>query len=181
MKIGKNRRSYTRRLVEAALFAAICFGMTMVAVPLPVVGYGNLGDCFVLLSGWLLGPLWGAIAAGIGTALADVALGYAVYAPATFLIKALMAPIAFFVGKLLAGTSAGLLRRTAAHVCAAVLGEMVMIGGYFAYESVLYGVATATGSLLGNATQAVAGAVMSTALISVIRGNKALNGMLEKK
>ena len=170
----------TRRLVEAALFAAICFGMTTVAVPLPVVGYGNLGDCFVLLSGWLLGPIWGAVAAGLGTALADVALGFAVYAPATLVIKALMAILAFYVGKLLAGDEAGLLRRTAAHVCAAVVGELLMIGGYFAYESMLYGVASATGSLLGNATQAVVGAVLASTVITVIRGNKTLNRFFER-
>lgn len=171
---------HTRRLVTAALFAAICFGMTMVSVPLPVVGYGNLGDCFVLLSGWLLGPLWGALAAGLGTALADVALGFAVYAPATLVIKALMAILAFYVGRLLSGDTSGLLRRTAAHVCAAVVGELLMIGGYFAYESVLYGVATATGSLLGNTTQAVAGVVLASTVVTVIRGNKTLNRFFER-
>lgn len=172
---------HTRRLVTAALFAAICFGMTMVSVPLPVVGYGNLGDCFVLLSGWLLGPFWGALAAGLGTALADVALGYAVYAPATFVIKALMALVAFFAGKLLSGHSTGFFRRTVAHVCAAVLGELVMIGGYFAYESILYGAEAAWGSLIGNGVQAAAGVILSSALIAVVRGNKVINKMFEKE
>ena len=172
---------HTRRLVTAALFAAICFGMTMASVPLPVVGYGNLGDCFVLLSGFLLGPLWGAAAAGLGTALADVALGWAVYAPATFVLKALMAVAAFYVGKLLAGERAGLLRRTASHVCAAIVGEIIMIGGYFAYESILYGVPAAIGSLVGNSVQALAGIVLATTIATVIRSNKVLERVFESR
>ena len=181
MKNKETTKNHTRRLVSAALFAAVCFGMTMVSVPLPVVGYGNLGDCFVLLSGWLLGPVWGAAAAGLGSALADVALGYGLYAPATFVIKALMAVAAFFVGKLLSGGSTRFARRTVSHVCAALVGEVIMVGGYFAYESILYGVPTALGSLVGNSTQAVVGLVLSATLITVIRSNKVLERVFESR
>ena len=179
-KNTENRMSHTRRLVTAALFAAPCFGMTMVSVPLPVVGYGNLGDCFVLLSGWLLGPLWGAAAAGLGTALADVALGYGLYAPATFVIKALMAVVAYYIGLTLAGRSVHMGRRVLAHVVAAVCGEIIMIGGYFAYESVLYDVTAAAGSLVGNSVQALAGIVLSAVLITVIRSSKVLTRLFPK-
>ena len=76
-----------RKLVLAALFAALCTVMTMVIqVPSPMQGYVNLGDCFVLLSGWLLGPWWGAAAGGIGSMLADLLLGYGHYAPGTLII-----------------------------------------------------------------------------------------------
>lgn len=52
----------------------------------------------VLLCGWLLGPIYGTIAAGLGPALADIFSGYVVYAPATFVIKALMALVAYLSG-----------------------------------------------------------------------------------
>ena len=56
--------SKIRKLVLAALMAALCTIMTMVIqVPSPMQGYVNLGDCFVLLSGWLLGPWYGFAAA----------------------------------------------------------------------------------------------------------------------
>lgn len=45
-------------------------------------GYVNLGDCAVLMSAWVLGPLYGGAAAGIGSALADLLSGYAHYVPA---------------------------------------------------------------------------------------------------
>ena len=56
-----------RKLVLAALFAALCTVMTMVIqVPSPMQGYVNLGDCAVLLSAWVLGPWYGGAAAGLG-------------------------------------------------------------------------------------------------------------------
>ena len=175
-----NKRVNTKALVTAALFAAICYGMTMISVPLPVVGYGNLGDCFVLLCGWMLGPVWGAAAAGLGSALADLTLGYGLYAPVTFVIKALMAVVVSFLGKWIMSGAQSIKRRLAAHLVAAVCGELLMICGYFAYETILYGAATAAGSLLGNTTQAVVAIVLSTCLILVICGNGVLKRLFPR-
>ena len=62
-----------RKLVLAALLAAlVCVATMVVQIPSPMQGYVNLGDCFVLLSGWLLGPGYGAAAAGIGSMLVDL-------------------------------------------------------------------------------------------------------------
>ena len=70
-----------RKLVLAALLAAlVCVATMVVQIPSPMQGYVNLGDCFVLLSGWLLGPWYGFAAGGIGSMLADIFLGYAHYA-----------------------------------------------------------------------------------------------------
>ena len=52
-----------RKLVLSALMAALVYVATsIIQIPSPVNGYVNLGDCFVLLSGWLLGPWYGAAA-----------------------------------------------------------------------------------------------------------------------
>lgn len=60
-----------RKLVLAALLAAlVCVATMVVQIPSPMQGYVNLGDCFVLLSGWLLGPWYGFAAGGIGSMLA---------------------------------------------------------------------------------------------------------------
>ena len=84
-----------RKLVLAALLAAlVCVATMVVQIPSPMQGYVNLGDCFVLLSGWLLGPWYGFAAGGIGSMLADLFLGYAHYAPGTLVIKGLMALVA---------------------------------------------------------------------------------------
>ena len=67
----------TKRIVTASMLAAlVCVATMIIKIPSPLKGYINLGDCVVLLSGWLLSPLYGFLAAGIGSALADVFSGY---------------------------------------------------------------------------------------------------------
>ena len=56
----------TKKLILSALMAALtCVGTMIIKVPTPTMGYIHPGDGFVLLSGLLLGPLWGALAAGM--------------------------------------------------------------------------------------------------------------------
>ena len=80
-----------RKLVLAALFAALCTVMTMVIqVPSPMQGYVNLGDCAVLLSAWVLGPWYGGAAAGLGSMLADLLrsrMASKIYAAATAIVN----------------------------------------------------------------------------------------------
>ena len=62
--------------------AALAYAATsVIQIPSPVNGYVILGDCFVPLSGWLLGPWYGAAAAGIGSMLVDLLSGYGHYVP----------------------------------------------------------------------------------------------------
>ena len=68
----KHQKLY--RLVLAALCAALTFVATnIIHVPIPATdGYINLGDCVVLLGAFLLGPVYGAAAGGVGNAVAVV-------------------------------------------------------------------------------------------------------------
>lgn len=47
-----------KRLVFAALFAALACAATFIHIPVPSMtnGYVNLGDCFVLLAGFASAP-----------------------------------------------------------------------------------------------------------------------------
>ena len=92
---------HTKKLTLCAAFAALCCVCTMFSIPITANGYIHPGDSIVLLSAYLLGPLAGGAAAGIGSACADLLLGYAYYAPATFIIKGLMAVVAYYVFKAL--------------------------------------------------------------------------------
>ena len=115
-----------RKLVLAALFAALCTVMTMVIqVPSPMQGYVNLGDCAVLLSAWVLGPWYGGAAAGLGSMLADL-LSYPHYAPGTLVIKFLDAMAAALVVKALG-------KGYVSYIVGGVVGEAIMVAGYFAY------------------------------------------------
>ena len=107
-------RSNSNRLVRltmtAVLTALTCVMTLVVRIPSPTKGYLNLGDCFVLLDGWLLGPLYGAFAGGVGSALADLFAGYPVYLPATLLIKGIMAWTIAVLPKLFSGKNKKYLR-----------------------------------------------------------------------
>ena len=96
-------KSTAQKLAVSALFAAFACATTMIIkIPSPLNGYINLGDCIVLLCAAYLPVGYGFLAAGIGSALADIFSGYIVYAPATFLIKGAMAIVFWFVSKTLA-------------------------------------------------------------------------------
>ncbi|MCK5390341.1 MAG: ECF transporter S component, partial [Candidatus Thorarchaeota archaeon] len=72
-----------------AIMAALVTIMTLVIrIPYPgTSGYFNFGDTMVMLSGFLLGPIGGFFAGGVGSAVADVVGGYPHWAPFTFIIK----------------------------------------------------------------------------------------------
>jgi len=150
-----NRAYGAKKLVETALFTALCCILTMVIqIPTPTNGYVNLGDCGVLLSAWILGPAYGAVAAALGSAMADIFSGYAHYAPATFLIKGSMAVAAGMIAHAshAKGKKSALLFRWVG----ALFAEVVMVLGYFLYAALLLGNGFgAIASIPGNFIQGV--------------------------
>lgn len=87
----------TRKLTYSALMMALVFVFTFTIKVPTFTGYIHLGDAMVLLSGLLLGPLYGALAAGLGSMLSDILGGYVQWALPTLIIKGSMA---FIVGLL---------------------------------------------------------------------------------
>lgn len=156
------------RLVMAALLAAMtCVATMVLTVPSPTGGYMNLGDAVVLLGAFLLGPVGGAAAGGIGAALADLLAGYALYVPATLVIKALMA------------LAAGLLWRLARHrlprlglglVLCGAAAETIMVAGYWLYDGFLmHSLTGAAAGIPSNLVQAVFGIAAGTLLTAALR------------
>ena len=76
MNMEKNRTLTTRKIVFAALMAALVAVGSDLRVKIPVDIGGNsafhLGNIFCALSGNLLGPWLGGLAAGLGSALHDI-------------------------------------------------------------------------------------------------------------
>lgn len=157
--------SKTLKLVIAALMASMaCVATMVIKIPIPATGgYINLGDSIVLLSGVVLGPLYGGLAAGLGSALADLLGGYVAFALATFIIKALMAVV----------TGLNIRTNPQKHIVnfvfASLISEIIMILSYFAFEATImgYGLAAA-GAIPGNAIQGTAGIVIATMLMPIL-------------
>ncbi len=159
------KHSHTLKAVYAALFAALVFtGTQFLRIPLPF-GYFNFGDCFVLLSAVILGGSYAILASAFGAALADVLSGYIVYAPATLLIKALMVVVMSIVSGSCGKKTKK--KRIVFYSVGSVLAELVMTGGYFLCDTLLYGFTGAVASLPGNLLQSGAAVLASVAVMTV--------------
>ena len=159
-------RQKTLKLVLSALMAALVYVATsIIQIPSPVNGYVNLGDCFVLLSGWLLGPWYGGAAAGIGSML-DLLSGYGHYVPGTLIIKGVDAMAAALIFRALGRGKTGML-------VSGIVGETIMVLGYFFYASLILGKGlAAAASIPGNIVQGIAGIAIGMALAILLQKSK---------
>ena len=172
------RNNRLKLMVNSALFAAlVCISTMMIQIPSPMNGYVNLGDCFVLISGYALGPVYGALAAGTGAMFADIFTGYGYYAPATLIIKSLMAMAAFWTFK---GVSKPFkLTSYIKRSISGTIAELIMIFGYFLYASLLLGRGlAAAASIPGNAVQGIVAIVSSVLVMELITKNKTIEKYL---
>lgn len=159
-----------QRLVIGALLAALtCVATLAIQIPTPLHGYVHLGDSFVLLSGIILGPVGGALAGGLGSMMADLLTGYVVYAPATFIIKMLAA----FAGGLIFHRMVNNKKRSKnsyfALIIAGIAGGVAVTGGYFIYESILYGAAASGANAIFNVFQNIVGIVAAFVLMPILQ------------
>ena len=168
---------HTKKLVLTALFAALTFCATFVIkVPTVTGGYANLGDSLVLTSAWVLGP-YGILSAALGSALSDLLGGYPIYILPTFIIKGLMAFVAWGLFKIIA------VKRTfVSRIIGAIAAEIIMVGGYYLVEATFlgYGFAGALASVPGNAVQAVFGIVSGVIITEVLLNVKATQRFLNQ-
>lgn len=154
--------------MASLLASLVCVATMIIKIPSPLKGYLNLGDCIVLTAGWMLSPAYGFLAAGLGSALADLLSGYVSYAPATFFIKGFMALIAFGVYKLLYKKTGKL----TAQIISGFLAEVFMILGYLLFESCLYGFLPSLVNVPANGVQGGAGLILGIILVKVFEKAK---------
>lgn len=157
----------TKRTVLAALFAALTCAATMV-IPIPIPGTGGYihpGDAIVILSGVFLGPVYGGMAAGVGSAMADLLGGYFIYVPITFLIKG---SVGFLAGKVFQYFMAKGRAAWMGVAAGGVLDILLVVFGYGLCETFLYGLPAAVGSMFPNLIQGAGGLVLSMFLYPVL-------------
>jgi uncharacterized membrane protein len=150
IKVGKNKSTHLKKnfmgyaypadtlsISITSIFAAlICVLTIIIAIPIPAThGFINIGDAGVMIAGLLFGPIIGGLAGGIGSALADLLLGYTIYAPATLIIKGLEG---FIVG-VIANPKKHYSKLNYRDVIAVVIGGMIMVTGYLIYETIIFG------------------------------------------
>jgi uncharacterized membrane protein len=133
----------------------------IVRIPIaPTRGYITLADVGVYFAAFALGPVVGAIAGGVGTALADAIGGYPHWIVFSLIIHGAQGLAAGLLGY-----KTGLFRMTLGFL----IGAVIMIGGYFGVSILLYGLAPALSSVPGNIFQAAAGGIVGIPLVYAVR------------
>lgn len=131
--------SATFALALASVFGALVFVVTSQIPPISIPatsGYFNLGEPVIYIAALVAGPLTGALAGGVGASLADVYLGFAVFAPGTLIIKGLEGAITGLLNSKLRN------RVNNVTLCATIsiaIGGLEMVTGYFLYEQFVLG------------------------------------------
>lgn len=116
--------------------ALVAVATNVIKVPTPATGgYINLGDTMVMFTAMLFGPVIGAFAGGVGSALGDVMGGYPGWAPITLVVKGIEGLVVGYVAKRMQGNS-GL-------IVGGTIGGLLMVTGYFLFEAYAFGVPAA--------------------------------------
>ena len=160
------RDNRLKDLTRIAALIALTTVMTMI-INIPTIGtngYINLGDMVVFIAAMMLGKKGGFLVGGLGSALADILLGYTHYAPITLIVKGLEGYIA---GSLLE-TSLGQRKP----IIATSIAGVWMAFGYYIAEIFMYGAKAALLAIPGNLIQGMVGAVTAVILYQAIKKTK---------
>ncbi len=161
-----NQKVSTKRIVLAALMAALTVVGSAIRITIPVdIGVTtafHLGNIMCALSGLLLGPGLGGVAAGLGSAIYDMMNpAYISEAWLTFLMKGaygLMAGLVAWMGK----NHWGYIKATLASFAGALTYALLYLGKTYLKAVFVQGVAPAAGLI------AVAGKVPATIFNAVV-------------
>lgn len=139
----ENKKVNTTKLVITALMICLILVATIaLRIPSPTQGYIHLGDTIVFLSVLLLGKKYAAFAAAVGSALADLLGGFAIYAPWTLVIKFLMAFVmGLFIEISLKKKSNRIIFGgiTLSEIIGMILSGLIMIVGYVIVDGTIAG------------------------------------------
>lgn len=165
-----------RVYVMAAIFTALVALLTMAfTIPIPATrGYINLGDAMIFTTALILGKKVGFLAGGIGSALADLLLGYAQWAPFTLIIKGLEGFIAGLLGH---HAFIKRDRKVLKPLGALILAGLWMVAGYFLAGSYIYGYKVAFLEVPGNIFQATGSIIIAIPLSLALKKSGMIKGI----
>jgi uncharacterized membrane protein len=163
LQININKRTATITIAQAAVMAALVAVATfLVQIPIPATkGYLNFGDIMIFVSALTFGPIIGGFAGGVGSAISDVASGYAYFAPFTLIIKG--------AEGLIAGLISNRLSRKR-DIAAVVIAGIEMVTGYFLAE--FFGLSegwAALGETPFNILQIAVGGIVGISITIILR------------
>jgi uncharacterized membrane protein len=160
---NRERTTLQELTLNALLIAIVAIVTWSIKIPTFTRGYINLGDTVLIYCALKLGARRGALIGGLGSALADLMGGYSEFIPGTLIIKGCEGLLAGLIGSNLNRNGSVVLRSAGG-----ILGVLVMVGGYYLYETFLRGTAAALTSVIPNSIQGVIGVVGALLLHSLL-------------
>lgn len=154
-----------KKLTTAGIIAALIFVLTLLHIPNLAGGYIHLGDSLVFFSALIVGPLYGFLAAGIGSMLSDILSGYYIYALPTFIIKGSMTLIVYYGFAFLKTRESGKFGKFGKFATICLIASAFMILGYCVVEVPMYGLGGAIANIPGNILQGVGSTILATILL----------------
>ncbi len=154
--MNNETKGISRVISLGALCAALVAVSTMIHIPVPGFRvYFNFGEGVIYTVALLLGGRYGGAAGAIGASLADILLGYPLWAPLTAIIKGCEGYVVGTLGK-------------RSRPLAILAGAAIMIAGYTTAAGVLYGWKAAPVELVTDLVQTGAGAVFALAFVPLM-------------
>lgn len=163
----------TKRIVMNGLMIALVFLVTFFTkIPGPV-GPFNIGDAVIMVTAIILGRNSGMVAGALGSAAADIAMGYTLFSPFTLIVKGLEGYVTGTIAYRWKNEKDANVRM----ITGVIAGALVMIAGYFFSEMLLlpifdksFGLAMAVNDLVSvnliqGGVSAVVGYLFSALLI----------------
>lgn len=153
-----------KKLTLISLLAAMTALLTMILhVTIPATqGYVHFGDSVIYLAVFIMGGPAGAFVGAVGGAIADLLVS-PIYAIPTCIIKALMALVAGYV---YAKAGKGAKGIVLSYIC----GGIVMTGGYYIAEVIMYGsFASPVAAIPFNIAQVIASVPLPCILLPVLK------------
>lgn len=160
--MSQEQESSSRKVALGAVIASVVTVATMLHIPVPGFRlYFNLGEGVIYVIALTLGARYGALCGGLGAALADLILGYPLWAPLTLCIKGLEG---YVVGNLAPkGKSVAI-----------AAGAIVMIAGYTSAAGLLYGWKAAPVEFVTDIIQTGMGTAFALLFTPILRRRLAL-------
>ena len=164
------RKSTAGNIAQIAIFTALTFALTLICIPGPRGGFVHFGNIPAFAAAILLSRKNGWIPGAIGMTIYDLAGGFLIWAPFTFVIRLLMGLVLSTAVKGTGGKSAG------RNALGMLLASAVMIAGYYLAEVVIYGnPVSPVMSIPGNVIQlaiGIAGALLVVPAMRRIKGRR---------
>ena len=165
-----NRISTKKMTLNGLMIALVFLTTYFTKIPGPV-GPFNIGDAAIMVAAILLGKNSGFFSGAFGSAVADVAMGYGIFAPVTFIVKGLEG---YLIGLIASDTGAGR-KAEWVRMVGVIVGAAVMISGYFIAETFVlrfidpaFGMAKAIEDLPFNLVQGAVSSVIGYAISTVL-------------